>query len=137
LVSGFYARALGTPDLISFDMGGTTAKICLVQDGNPSLAREFEAARVRRFQKGSGLTLKIPAVEMIEIGAGGGSIGRLDRLGVKPFCLMDDPEVAKAAVRQGTTRAAAAMASRSGSSQISTRAPMSPASCSIARGRRC
>jgi N-methylhydantoinase A len=80
LVSGFYARGMGTSDLISFDMGGTTAKVCLIQDGKPSLAREFEAARVRRFQKGSGLTLKIPAIEMIEIGAGGGSIGHLDRL---------------------------------------------------------
>ena len=82
LVSGFHARALGTSDLISFDMGGTTAKVCLIQEGRPSLAREFEAARVRRFQKGSGLTLKIPAIEMIEIGAGGGSIGHLDRLGL-------------------------------------------------------
>jgi N-methylhydantoinase A len=82
LVSAFYARAMGTSDLISFDMGGTTAKICLIQDGKPSLAREFEAARIRRFQKGSGLTLKIPAIEMIEIGAGGGSIGHVDRLGL-------------------------------------------------------
>ncbi len=82
LVSSFYARSMGVPDLISFDMGGTTAKICLIQEGKPSLAREFEAARVRRFQKGSGLPLKIPAVEMIEIGAGGGSIGYVDRLGL-------------------------------------------------------
>ncbi|NWF57301.1 MAG: hydantoinase/oxoprolinase family protein, partial [Syntrophaceae bacterium] len=82
LVSGFYARAMGKSDLISLDMGGTTAKVCLIQEGRPSLAREFEAARVRRFQKGSGLTLKIPAIEMIEIGAGGGSIGHLDRLGL-------------------------------------------------------
>jgi N-methylhydantoinase A len=82
LVSAFYARTLGIPELVSFDMGGTTAKICLIQDGKPALAREFEAARIRRFQKGSGLTLKVPAVEMMEIGAGGGSIGRLDRLGL-------------------------------------------------------
>ena len=82
LVSSYYARSLRTQELISFDMGGTTAKICLIQDGKTSLAREFEAARLRRFKKGSGLTLKIPAIEMIEIGAGGGSIGYIDRLGL-------------------------------------------------------
>ena len=82
LVSGYYARKMGIKDLISFDMGGTTAKICLIQDGKPSLAREFEAARIRRFQKGSGFALKVPAMEMIEIGAGGGSIGIIDRLGL-------------------------------------------------------
>jgi N-methylhydantoinase A len=82
LVSGYYAQALRIKDLISFDMGGTTAKICLIQDGKTYLAREFETARLRRFKKGSGLTLKIPAIEMIEIGAGGGSIGTIDRLGL-------------------------------------------------------
>lgn len=82
LVSRYYAQAMGIKDLISFDMGGTTAKICLIQDGKTSLAREFETARLRRFKKGSGLTLKIPAIEMIEIGAGGGSIGYIDRLGL-------------------------------------------------------
>jgi N-methylhydantoinase A len=73
---------MGIKDLISFDMGGTTAKICLLQEGKPSLAREFEAARTRRLRKGSGLPLKIPAIEMIEIGAGGGSVGTIDRLGL-------------------------------------------------------
>lgn len=82
LVSSFFAKNIGIKDLISLDMGGTTAKICLIQDGNPSLCREFEAARLRRFKKGSGLALKIPAIEMIEIGAGGGSIGYIDRLGL-------------------------------------------------------
>lgn len=82
LVSSFYAQAMGISELISFDMGGTTAKICLIQDGKPSLAREFEAARIRRLQRGSGLTLKIPAIGMIEIGAGGGSIGYIDRIGL-------------------------------------------------------
>jgi len=82
LVSCFYAKTLKLNDLISFDMGGTTAKICLIHEGTPSYAREFEVARISRFQKGSGLSLKIPSIEMIEIGAGGGSIGYLDKLGL-------------------------------------------------------
>src|SRR4030042_2614061 len=82
LVSSYYARALRTQELISFDMGGTTAKICLIQDGKTSLAREFEAARLRRFKKGRGPTLKLPALEMMEIGAGGGRLGYIDRPGL-------------------------------------------------------
>ncbi|MBM4330899.1 MAG: hydantoinase/oxoprolinase family protein [Deltaproteobacteria bacterium] len=82
LVSSFHAASLGIKDLISFDMGGTTAKICLIHDGKPSYSREFEAARLSRFQKGSGFSLKVPAIEMIEIGAGGGSVGYIDRLGL-------------------------------------------------------
>jgi N-methylhydantoinase A/oxoprolinase/acetone carboxylase beta subunit len=76
-----YGRALGRPDLIAFDMGGTTAKICLVQAGRPFWTREFEAARVSRFRKGSGLPIRIPALDLLEIGAGGGSIARVDALG--------------------------------------------------------
>lgn len=68
--------------VISFDMGGTTAKICLIDDGKPLLTTDFEAARVYRFKKGSGLPLKVPVIEMIEIGAGGGSIARVDKLGL-------------------------------------------------------
>lgn len=68
--------------VISFDMGGTTAKICLIDDGKPLLTTDFEAARVYRFKKGSGLPLKVPVIEMIEIGAGGGSIARVDALGL-------------------------------------------------------
>jgi len=75
------AAELGLADVLSFDMGGTTAKICLVDDGVPQTARGFEVARVYRFKKGSGLPLRIPVVEMVEIGAGGGSIARVDRLG--------------------------------------------------------
>jgi N-methylhydantoinase A len=82
LVSSFHANTMGIKDLISFDMGGTTAKICLIHDGKPSHSREFEAARLSRFKKGSGISLKVPSIEMIEIGAGGGSIGYIDRLGL-------------------------------------------------------
>ena len=63
---------------LSFDMGGTTAKICLIEDGEPLKARTFEVDRSARFLKGSGLPVRIPVIEMIEIGAGGGSIARLD-----------------------------------------------------------
>ena len=66
--------------VLSFDMGGTTAKICLVEDGMPSTSRMFEVDRTARFRKGSGLPLKIPVIELVEIGAGGGSIARVDSL---------------------------------------------------------
>ena len=62
-------------------MGGTTAKICLIEHGAPQSAREFEVDRAARFTKGSGLAIRIPVIEMIEIGAGGGSIARIDNLG--------------------------------------------------------
>ena len=62
-------------------MGGTTAKICLIDDAQPQTTRAFEVARAHRFLKGSGLPLRIPVIEMVEIGAGGGSIARVDRLG--------------------------------------------------------
>jgi N-methylhydantoinase A len=66
--------------VVSFDMGGTTAKICLIDKAQPQTARAFEVARVYRFLKGSGLPLRIPVIEMVEIGAGGGSIARVDTL---------------------------------------------------------
>jgi len=75
------AAALGLDKALSFDMGGTTAKICLIEDCQPHNAREFEVDRSARFIKGSGLPLRIPVIEMVEIGAGGGSIARLDTLG--------------------------------------------------------
>ena len=75
------ARACGESAVMGFDMGGTTAKICLIDDGVPTTARAFEVDRAARFTKGSGLPLRIPVIDMIEIGAGGGSIARLDRLG--------------------------------------------------------
>ncbi|HKA32261.1 MAG TPA: hydantoinase/oxoprolinase family protein, partial [Candidatus Binatia bacterium] len=73
------ARA-GFNDLLSFDMGGTTAKLCAVEGGRPLKAHDFEVDRVYRFRKGSGLPVKIPVIDMIEIGAGGGSIARVDAL---------------------------------------------------------
>src|SRR5581483_4077679 len=66
--------------VLSFDMGGTTAKICLIDGGRPQTSRAFEVARAYRFLKGSGLPLRIPVIEMVEIGAGGGSIARVDPL---------------------------------------------------------
>ena len=74
------ARQCGLDKVLSFDMGGTTAKICLIDDLQPQTSRAFEVARIYRFKKGSGLPLRIPVIEMVEIGAGGGSIARVDRL---------------------------------------------------------
>ena len=75
------ARQHGLDQVVSFDMGGTTAKICLIDRGRPQTSRAFEVARVYRFTKGSGLPLRIPVIEMVEIGAGGGSIAAIDSLG--------------------------------------------------------
>ena len=75
------AAEMGLDKVISFDMGGTTAKICLIGDYAPQTAREFEVDRRARFMKGSGLPLRIPVIEMVEIGAGGGSIARVDAMG--------------------------------------------------------
>jgi N-methylhydantoinase A len=75
------ARQKGWEKVLSFDMGGTTAKVCLVDGFAPQAARTFEVARVGRFKKGSGLPLRIPVIEMVEIGAGGGSIAHLDSMG--------------------------------------------------------
>jgi N-methylhydantoinase A len=74
------ARQAGEDRLLSFDMGGTTAKACVIDRGEPLLAREFEVARADRFKKGSGLPIRVPVIELIEIGAGGGSVARLDRM---------------------------------------------------------
>ena len=75
------AAELKLPRVVSLDMGGTTAKICLIDDGEPLLSRSFEVDRSYRFKKGSGLPVRIPVVEMVEIGAGGGSLASVDRLG--------------------------------------------------------
>jgi N-methylhydantoinase A len=72
----------GHRDLLSFDMGGTTAKLCVIEDGQPLKTHEFEVDRVYRFRKGSGLPVRIPVIDMIEIGAGGGSIARVDSMGL-------------------------------------------------------
>jgi N-methylhydantoinase A len=76
------ARERGDARLLSFDMGGTTAKACVIDGGAPLVAREFEVARADRFKKGSGLPIRVPVIEMIEIGAGGGSLARVDRMGL-------------------------------------------------------
>ena len=78
ILAAHTARERGEDRALSFDMGGTTAKLCLIEDGAPLTSRAFEVDRSARFLKGSGLPLRIPVVEMIEIGAGGGSIARLD-----------------------------------------------------------
>ena len=75
------ARMAGLDAVVSFDMGGTTAKLCLIDDGTPQTSRQFEIGRAARFIKGSGMPVRIPVIEMIEIGAGGGSIAAVDRLG--------------------------------------------------------
>jgi len=75
------AAKYGLEKVLSFDMGGTTAKICLIEDGAPKTANTFEVARTYRFKKGSGMTVSTPVVEMVEIGAGGGSIASIDSLG--------------------------------------------------------
>jgi N-methylhydantoinase A len=74
------ARQCGLDKVLSYDMGGTTAKICLIDEFQPQTSRAFEVARIYRFKKGSGLPLRIPVIEMVEIGAGGGSVARVDRL---------------------------------------------------------
>lgn len=75
------AAEAGESEVLSFDMGGTTAKLCLIDAFRPQTTRRFEIARAARFIKGSGMPVRIPVIEMIEIGAGGGSIAQLDRLG--------------------------------------------------------
>ncbi len=82
LLAAQVAQECGLDRVLSFDMGGTTAKICFIDKGQPQTSRSFEVGRVYRFTKGSGLPLRIPVIEMIEIGAGGGSIARVNQLGV-------------------------------------------------------
>ena len=82
LAAGFYSDLLGQPDLISLDMGGTTAKTCVIEGGRPTQTNNIEVARVHRFKIGSGLPILIPVLDLIEIGSGGGSIAWLDGLGL-------------------------------------------------------
>jgi len=99
------AVELGLNRVISFDMGGTTAKISLIEDFEPGKAREFEVDRQAHFRKGSGLPLRIPVIEMVEIGAGGGSIARIDATGrvtIGPDSAGADP--GPAAYGQGGTQ---------------------------------
>src|SRR6185437_10483700 len=82
LAAAFFGARDGVADLLAFDMGGTTAKLSLVDNGEPLVAYGFEAARQKRFIEGSGLPIRLSTVELIEIGAGGGSIARRDEIGL-------------------------------------------------------
>ncbi len=82
LAAAYYAEILGIDRLLSFDMGGTTAKACIIEDRHPLIAGDFEVDRIYRFKAGSGLPILIPSVDMIEIGAGGGSIASVSSLGL-------------------------------------------------------
>lgn len=81
ILSEQIAREIQADKVISFDMGGTTAKLSLIDDGKTLLSRAFEVDRAYRFKKGSGLPVRIPVIEMVEIGAGGGSIAHIDKIG--------------------------------------------------------
>jgi N-methylhydantoinase A len=82
LAAVYYAKLLDIEDVLSFDMGGTTAKFAVLRGRRPEIVGEFETGRVHRFKSGSGIPVRIPVIDMMEIGAGGGSIARLDRLGL-------------------------------------------------------
>jgi N-methylhydantoinase A len=82
LAAAYYAEVLGLDRLLSFDMGGTTAKACIIEDRTPLVVGDFEVDRIYRFKSGSGLPILIPSVDMIEIGAGGGSIASVSDLGL-------------------------------------------------------
>jgi N-methylhydantoinase A len=82
VISGqYYGKLFDIPEMFCFDMGGTTAKSCLIQKGVASVVPTFEVGRVQRFMKGSGLTIQVPVVDLMEIGAGGGSIAKVSKMG--------------------------------------------------------
>ena len=82
LAGSWFARRLEENRLLAFDMGGTTAKATLIEDFEPDLTTTFEVARIYRFKKGSGLPISVPSVDLVEIGAGGGSLARVDQFGL-------------------------------------------------------
>ncbi|MFC0385857.1 hydantoinase B/oxoprolinase family protein [Muricoccus vinaceus] len=82
LATAFFGGLVDKTDIISFDMGGTTAKACMIENGRCEIAPMMEAARLHRFKKGSGLPIKAPVIDMIEIGAGGGSVAAIDEVGL-------------------------------------------------------
>ncbi len=82
IASQHYGKMFNIRDMFCFDMGGTTAKSCLIQNGHAGLVSTFEVGRVQRFQKGSGLPIQVPVVDLMEIGAGGGSIAKISNLGL-------------------------------------------------------
>ena len=82
VISGqYYGKLFDLPEMFCFDMGGTTAKSCLIQRGVAGVVPTFEVGRVQRFMKGSGLTIQVPVVDLMEIGAGGGSIAKVSKMG--------------------------------------------------------
>ncbi len=82
VISGqYYGKLFDIPEMFCFDMGGTTAKSCLIQRGVAGVVPTFEVGRVQRFMKGSGLTIQVPVVDLMEIGAGGGSIAKVSKMG--------------------------------------------------------
>ena len=82
LAGSWFAKRLDIKRLLCFDMGGTTAKACLIEHGEPELTNIFEVARAYRFKKGSGYPVSVPSVDLVEIGAGGGSLARVDQFGL-------------------------------------------------------
>jgi N-methylhydantoinase A len=82
IASQFYGKMFQIKDMFCFDMGGTTAKSCLIQKGQAGLVSTFEVGRVQRFKKGSGLPIQVPVVDLMEIGAGGGSIAKISHMGL-------------------------------------------------------
>ncbi len=82
LAGSWFAKRLGVDRLLCFDMGGTTAKACLIEGGEPELTNTFEVARAYRFKKGSGFPVSVPSVDLVEIGAGGGSLAKIDQFGL-------------------------------------------------------
>jgi N-methylhydantoinase A/oxoprolinase/acetone carboxylase beta subunit len=105
LCAARYGRDVGLDDLIAFDMGGTTAKISVIDRGVPAMSPGFEVARVHRFKRGSGIPLRVPSVDILEIGAGGGSIASIDPTGllqVGPHSASADP--GPACYRRGGTK---------------------------------
>jgi N-methylhydantoinase A/oxoprolinase/acetone carboxylase beta subunit len=82
VISGqYYGKLFNIPEMFCFDMGGTTAKSCLIQKGEVDIVPTFEVGRIQRFMKGSGLTIQVPVVDLMEIGAGGGSIAKVSKMG--------------------------------------------------------
>ncbi|SOE46510.1 hydantoinase B/oxoprolinase family protein [Orrella dioscoreae] len=82
LAAAYFAKRSGSENFVALDLGGTTAKLCAVENGEPLVSHVFEAAREKRFVPDSGLPIRIPTIDLIEIGAGGGGIARVDKLGL-------------------------------------------------------
>jgi N-methylhydantoinase A len=82
IAAEYYGKLFDIKDIFSFDMGGTTAKSCLIEKGNAARVSSFEVARVQRFKRGSGMPIQVPVIDLLEIGAGGGSLARISKMGL-------------------------------------------------------